>query len=85
MRRGAIKAFREYLNTAYPKSGPEGQDNRHKNNQYHQVTREYGDYLYFQDRSMFNNLLTEAMRGAEVRPDEPRYPGWDANFWTKQK
>ena len=85
MRRGVIKAFRDYLNKAYPKYGDKGQDNRHHNNQFHQDTRSYGDYLYFQDRSMFDNLLTEAMRGAEVKPGEPRYPGWDRNYWAKQR
>ena len=85
MRRGVIKAFRDYLNKAYPVISIDGSDSRHRNNQFHQDTRPYGDYLYFQDRSMFNNLLSEAMRGAEVRPGEPRYPGWDHYYWASHR
>lgn len=84
MRRGAIKAFRAYLNNAFPMVGNDGRDNRHRNNQFHQDKRQYGDYLYCQDRAMFNNLLSEAMRGAEINPGEPRYPGWDEHYWSNE-
>lgn len=85
MRRGAIKAFRAYLNNSFPMVGDDGCDNRYRCNRFHQAKRQYGDYLYFQDRDMFNNLLSEAMRGAEIRPGDPRYPGWDQYYWARSK
>lgn len=42
------KAFREHLNTLYADS------KKHEHLRFHQRTRGYGDYLYFQDREKFN-------------------------------
>lgn len=75
-RRGVFKAFRDYLNVTYPPSRiVDGQvrDNRHRCNQFHQDTRLYGDYLYHQDRVMFDNLLHEAMTGTRI----PEWNGTD--------
>lgn len=58
-KRGLLKAFREYLNAKYAASEV------WRNCRYHQSTRGYGDYLYFQDRDMFNVLLADA----EAFPD----------------
>lgn len=44
--RGKIQEFRQHLN-ALP------QTTKHKHNQFHQRTRSYGDYLYYQDREKF--------------------------------
>ena len=54
IKRGTFKKFRDYLNSKHP-------DYKHKNFQYHQETRLYGDYLYFQDRAMFDACLDEAL------------------------
>jgi len=34
-----------------------------KHNQFHQLKRGYGDYLYFQDRIMFDVVLNETIQG----------------------
>ena len=44
------KSFREYLNQADLNSR---NPISHKQNRYHQRTRLYGDYLYYQDRVKF--------------------------------
>ena len=48
IKRGDIKNFKEYLNrigAEYP---------NHRNGRYHQLIRPYGEYLYHQDREMFD-------------------------------
>lgn len=40
------KQFRKYLNEEF-------KDSKWKHNRFHQRTRGYGDYLYYQDRDMF--------------------------------
>lgn len=57
MKRGTIKAFREYLNAKFAGSDP------HRHEAFHQRTRGYGDYLYHQDRYKFNVELGEALAG----------------------
>jgi hypothetical protein len=56
MERGTIKAFRRYLNEKFATS------ENHRNGKYHQVSREYGDYLYAQDRAKFDVELADAIR-----------------------
>lgn len=65
MKRGTIKAFREYLNKKYAGSDP------HKHEQYHQRTRGYGDYLYHQDRWKFDVELGEALNGTGYEDFKP--------------
>jgi hypothetical protein len=43
------KEFRNYLNEKFPANPA----TNHKHNRYQQRTRAYGDYLWHQDRSMF--------------------------------
>ncbi len=67
-KRGARKAFREHLNVScrgIPK---------HRHNRYQQKTREYGDYLYHQDRDMFEVEFDLAMEG--------KSPGFDHTKWV---
>ena len=45
------KYYREYLNNKHR------EDVRHKHFRFHQRTREYGDYLYYQDRVRFDMLF----------------------------
>lgn len=59
MKRGTIKAFKELLNKTFPMESL----GRWKNHRFHQRVREYGDYLYSQDRGMFDNVLVEALDG----------------------
>jgi len=59
------KQFREYLNsTSFPKenvrSGGDRQGGRGA------IKREYGDYLWNQDKDMFNDMLQRARRGEKV-------------------
>jgi hypothetical protein len=54
IKRVVIKRFRQYLNEKF-------KDMKYKNHRWHQETRAYGDYLYFQDRGMFNSCLNEAL------------------------
>ena len=49
------KAFREYLNENY-------KGMKHKHNQFHQLKRPYGDYLYYQDRVKFNANYEEWLK-----------------------
>jgi len=58
MKRGTIKSFREYLNAKFRFDLANW-----RNNQFRQVSREYGDYLYHQDREMFNVCLEDALAG----------------------
>jgi hypothetical protein len=68
VKRGARKAFREWLNE---------QDRlkkfEYRNGRYRQMKRLYGDYVYAQDREMFDFEFGEAMRGA--------ISGWDPKPW----
>ncbi len=48
------KQFREYLNKQYPVATCP-----HKNNQYGNTKRDYGDYLWHQDRGMFEANYSE--------------------------
>ena len=58
--RGTYKAFRKYLN----KLDSTENYKPWKNGAFRQQSREYGDYLYFQDRAMFDNeLFLEWNRG----------------------
>jgi hypothetical protein len=66
-KRGVRKAFRNYLNEQF-KNYP-----KHKHHQFHQLTRGYGDYLYFQDRDLFEYELLYAMDG--------QAPGFDPKPW----
>ncbi len=53
------KAFREYLN----KQDLESRNPKNwKHNRYHQRTRLYGDYLYNQDRVMFDVNYNEWLK-----------------------
>lgn len=71
MKRGTIKSFREYLNSKYRMRVANW-----RHNQFRQVSREYGDYLYFQDRAMFDICLKDALAG------KGDYGDWE--FFGKQ-
>ncbi len=58
--KGTIKAFRKYLNKQFPVA-----TSPYKNNHYGNKKRNYGDYLYTQDRDMFDMNLNRAVRGDE--------------------
>lgn len=64
--RGTIKSFREYLNAKFAGCEP------HWHGGFRQRTRGYGDYLYHQDRAMFNVDLGEALAGVESYKDWKR-------------
>lgn len=51
--------FRQYLNVEYGGRVDQGADYQHKNNEFVQRKRAYGDYLYNQDRSMFETIYRE--------------------------
>lgn len=68
-KRGARKAFREWLNATY------GTDAEYRNGRYRQRTRPYGDYVYAQDREMFEHEFAEAMRG--------KCPGFNPSPWIE--
>ena len=57
------KQFREYLNKQF------ANDSKWKHNRFHQRTRQYGDYLYFQDKVMFNVNYSEwlELKNKEVK------------------
>lgn len=59
MKRGTIKAFREYLNAKYAGG------TKHKHERFHQSKRGYGDYLYHQDRDKFDVELADALAGTD--------------------
>lgn len=63
LKRGTLASFRRYLNEKYAHSEP------HKHERFHQKTREYGDYLYNQDRAKFDVELREALAGNEEYSD----------------
>jgi hypothetical protein len=52
-KRGDIKRFREFLNEQSI-SAP-----KHRHNRFHQASRQYGDYLYHQDREKFMVEMAE--------------------------
>ena len=64
-KRGAIKAFREFLNSL------EGQAHRHF--RYRQMSRKYGDYLYHQDRAKFDYEFQMAMQGLSAGFDHTKW------------
>jgi hypothetical protein len=68
MKRGTIKAFREYLNAKFAGSGV-NHHSRCGNRIFQQKTRGYGDYLYFQDREKFDVELADALAGHEGYED----------------
>lgn len=59
------KKFQEMLNRAdlAHRARKPGEDTRWRNNQYHQRTRLYGDYLRAQDPDMFNANYREFLNG----------------------
>jgi hypothetical protein len=59
IRRGDVKRFREYLNEHF-RDTP-----KHQNGRYQQKTRPYGDYLYAQDRDMFQFEMREWLASLE--------------------
>ena len=61
MKRGILIKFREYLNNKFKDSL------KWKHNQFHQVKRGYGDYLYFQDRVMFDIVLNDTLTGDNIQ------------------
>lgn len=71
-KRGALKAFREFLNTHCRNDRKHYHDGSGRHI-YQQRTREYGDYLYAQDREMFDQEFRAAMRG--------EFPGFDSKPW----
>jgi len=52
------KAFRQLLNEEDLKH----KDGNWKHNRYHQIKRLYGDYLYYQDRVMFDVFYEEWLK-----------------------
>ena len=71
-RRGVLAAFRHYLNERH-RDAP-----RYCNRRWRQKSRAYGDYLYHQDRPMFDEALWRALQGRD-------FPGFDAKPWLVQK
>lgn len=69
VKRGARKAFREYLNRVYAGS-------LFRNGIYQQTKRPYGDYLYAQDREKFDYEFGMAMQGLSL--------GFDHTKWIQQ-
>lgn len=59
MKRGTIKAFREYLNRKFADS------DKWKHEGFGQRVNKYGDYLYRQDRAKFDVELADALAGRE--------------------
>ena len=57
-KRGALKAFREYLNKRFSHLS-------YTNRRWGQITRSYGDWVYFQDRDMFDEMFSRAMEGRD--------------------
>lgn len=62
------KAFREYLNKEFSMA----KGFKWKHNQFHQRTREYGDYLYNQDRVMFNVNYEEWLKDEKQKNQPPK-------------
>ncbi len=67
-RRGVFAAFRAYLNEKH--AGSE----KYRHEVWHQESRGYGDYLYYQDRPMFDEALWRALQGRD-------FPGFDWRAW----
>lgn len=67
--RGTIKRFREYLNVKFKDSAKHENDACDGVHRYQQRTREYGDYLYHQDRDKFNVELADALGGTPEYAD----------------
>lgn len=68
------KKFQEMLNMDDKESRGNEAGNitkGHRNNQYHQKTRLYGDYLRAQDPEMFNAVYSEYLNG--TRPNLKKY------------
>jgi hypothetical protein len=73
-KRGVYAAFRVYVNDRY-KDSP-----RYRNKGevlWEQRTRGYGDYLYYQDRPMFEEWLWRALQGRDC-------DGFDWQAWLIQ-
>lgn len=59
------KEFRERLNKLFPApTGNPAVDGKGANNRYRPTKRAYGDYLWHQDRPMFENDYQEYLREA---------------------
>jgi hypothetical protein len=67
LKRGAVKAFREYLNRAY------AQHTAQEHNRFTQISRPYGDHLYAHDRDKFDYELGMAMQGLSAGFDHTRW------------
>lgn len=65
--RGTIKSFREYLNEKFRGTGVNHYSHGGGRHIYQQRTREYGDYLYHQDREKFNVELADALAGDDYK------------------
>ena len=73
-KRGVYAAFRTHLNREFadaPKYRNKGEV------LWEQRTRGYGDYLYYQDRPMFEEALWRALQGRD-------FPGFDWKRWLVQ-
>lgn len=70
-KRGVYAAFRKHLNTELA-DAPRWQDKGKTLRE--QRTRGYGDYLFFQDRFMFDEALERALLGLD-------FPGFDRRQW----
>jgi hypothetical protein len=66
VKKGQMKAFREYLNSRFSPS-----EGRWRNNKFVQRKRLYGDYLYYQDRALFDECLKQANAGSKDYPNWP--------------
>lgn len=69
-KRGVFKAFREYLNSLDVAG-----DRPHRHGRYHQQSRQWGDYIYSQDRERFNEHLMRALQG------DKEFEGFDYQQW----
>lgn len=67
VKRGTMKSFREYLNAKHRMNLANW-----RNSRFRQVSREYGDYLYYQDRVMFDACLRDALAGDQLYADWKR-------------
>jgi len=67
-KRGVFAAFRKHLNELHANSP------KYRNWGWHQESRGYGDYLFFQDRPMFDEALWRALQGRD-------FPGFDYKRW----
>lgn len=56
------REFRDYLNQTYPAP-------THRNGRFHQKTRPYGDYLWFQDREKFEVEYAEWLKTPTTTED----------------